>query len=70
MSQDAVPTIETPCIGVCTLDGESDICLGCLRSVAEIARWRRMTPLERTAVMADLPRRRALLRPEAPEPSP
>ena len=31
--------IISPCIGVCELDEESDICVGCLRSVDEIANW-------------------------------
>jgi len=28
----------TPCVGRCDLD-ENDICMGCYRSVAEIAGW-------------------------------
>ena len=31
--------IISPCIGVCELDVESNICVGCLRSVDEIANW-------------------------------
>jgi uncharacterized protein len=32
--------IASPCIGVCTLDQQTKLCLGCLRSDAEIAAWR------------------------------
>ena len=31
--------IISPCIGVCKLDKESKICVGCLRSADEIANW-------------------------------
>jgi predicted Fe-S protein YdhL (DUF1289 family) len=29
----------SPCIGVCELDLESDLCVGCLRTSQEIAVW-------------------------------
>ena len=29
----------SPCIGVCELDLESDLCVGCLRTSQEIAIW-------------------------------
>ena len=32
--------IASPCIGVCTLDPQTEFCRGCLRSGAEIAAWR------------------------------
>jgi predicted Fe-S protein YdhL (DUF1289 family) len=31
--------IISPCIGVCTLDIDSNICVGCLRTADEIANW-------------------------------
>ncbi|MDC3273603.1 DUF1289 domain-containing protein [Alphaproteobacteria bacterium] len=31
--------IISPCIGVCKLDINSNICLGCLRNAEEIANW-------------------------------
>jgi len=31
--------IISPCIGVCKLDIDSNICVGCLRTVDEIANW-------------------------------
>lgn len=36
MSKEAVPS---PCILVCTLDPRTDICLGCGRTLDEIAEW-------------------------------
>jgi predicted Fe-S protein YdhL (DUF1289 family) len=32
--------IAPPCIGVCTLDPRTRLCIGCLRSADEIAAWR------------------------------
>jgi hypothetical protein len=51
--------IESPCIKICTLDARSGLCLGCGRTVDEIARWTAMSADERARVMADLPARLA-----------
>lgn len=32
--------IASPCIGVCEVDPRSGLCLGCLRTLGEIAAWR------------------------------
>jgi predicted Fe-S protein YdhL (DUF1289 family) len=32
--------IASPCIGICTLDPQTELCLGCLRTGSEIAAWR------------------------------
>jgi len=45
---------ETPCIAVCVIDSKSSLCLGCGRTLPEIARWHRMDRAERRAVMAEL----------------
>lgn len=50
--------IVSPCIMVCTVDGASGLCLGCLRTLQEIATWSRMTDEARAAVMDDLPGRK------------
>ena len=51
MSQD------TPCTAVCMIDPRTNLCLGCGRTLPEIARWHRMDSAERLAVMATLPQR-------------
>ncbi|MFM8821674.1 MAG: DUF1289 domain-containing protein [Phenylobacterium sp.] len=56
--------IRTPCIRVCVVDGESGLCMGCYRRLNEVAGWSKMTPEARDAVMAELPSRRSLIRPE------
>jgi predicted Fe-S protein YdhL (DUF1289 family) len=58
---------ETPCIAVCIIDPGTSLCLGCGRTLPEIARWHRMDTAERHAVMALLAGRMAdagLARPE------
>jgi len=49
--------IVTPCIKVCAVDGASGLCLGCLRSLQEIAEWSRLTEARRAEIMAELPGR-------------
>lgn len=56
--------IKTPCVKVCVVDGESGLCMGCYRRLSEVAGWSRLTDAEREAIMAELPARRALIRPE------
>jgi predicted Fe-S protein YdhL (DUF1289 family) len=56
--------IATPCIKVCIVDAESSLCLGCYRSLQEIAGWARLSEDERTRVMAELPGRQSRIRPE------
>lgn len=56
-------SIASPCVMVCTVDGASGLCLGCLRTLQEIATWSRMTDEGRAAVMADLPGRKGRIDP-------
>lgn len=57
-------SVATPCIKVCIVDGESGLCLGCFRTLPEIARWGGLSEAERSELMAALPARRARIRPE------
>lgn len=50
--------VASPCVKVCVVDGESGLCLGCFRTLREIAGWGRLSEAERAAVMAELPGRR------------
>jgi predicted Fe-S protein YdhL (DUF1289 family) len=54
--------IETPCVKICTLDAHSGLCLGCGRTIDEIARWSVMSAAERAQVMCELPSRLAASR--------
>jgi hypothetical protein len=61
---EAPPPIATPCVKVCVVDGESGLCLGCLRTLAEVAAWGRLSDAERAQIMAGLAARRSRVRPE------
>ena len=56
--------IATPCIKVCVVDGETGLCMGCYRQLSEVAGWSRLTDPDRARIMAELPDRRARIRPE------
>lgn len=56
--------IETPCRLVCTIDGETGLCMGCYRTLKEVAGWSRLEAEERTRIMAELYSRRSRIRPE------
>lgn len=53
--------METPCVNVCNLNQSTGQCDGCGRTIAEIASWARLSPEERRRIMAELPRRKALI---------
>ena len=54
----------SPCVQVCTVDGKSGLCLGCFRTLAEIAHWSKLTSDERDDLMRALPGRRSRIAPE------
>lgn len=56
--------IATPCVQVCVVDGASGLCLGCHRTLAEVAGWSRLADAERAAIMAELPARAARIAPD------
>ena len=49
--------IKTPCVKVCVVDGQTNNCLGCGRTLGEIAQWARFSDAERDTVLALLPAR-------------
>lgn len=50
--------IASPCIRICVVDGASGLCVGCLRTLGEIAGWAGFTDAERAEIMNALPARR------------
>ena len=55
--------VESPCVKVCVVDPRTGLCLGCHRTVEEIAGWSAMTREARRAVMAELPKREKRAKP-------
>jgi uncharacterized protein len=53
--------MKTPCIKVCQMDPVRGVCIGCCRTLDEIARWGSMPPEEQESVMTELPGRRRKL---------
>jgi hypothetical protein len=53
--------MKSPCINVCTMDPARGVCLGCCRTLEEIAAWGSMSDAEQARVLAQLAERRARL---------
>jgi predicted Fe-S protein YdhL (DUF1289 family) len=49
--------VDSPCIKVCVIHPEERLCIGCFRTIDEIATWSRLPAAQRSAIMADLPTR-------------
>ncbi len=49
--------IDSPCVKVCVIHPATGLCLGCARTLDEIAAWSRLAPAQRRAIMAELPAR-------------
>jgi predicted Fe-S protein YdhL (DUF1289 family) len=49
--------LSSPCIRVCVVDGPTGLCLGCGRTLPEIAQWGRLSEDQRRAIMATLAER-------------
>ena len=50
--------VASPCISVCEMDAASGYCIGCLRTIDEIAAWSVLDAEAKRAVLAALPSRR------------
>ena len=48
---------DSPCQTVCLISPETRLCLGCRRTPEEISGWAKMTPVERAAILVELPNR-------------
>ena len=57
--------VRSPCTGVCSIDAASGWCIGCGRTLDEIARWGATDDADRDRVMAQLAERLAALRPKS-----
>jgi predicted Fe-S protein YdhL (DUF1289 family) len=50
--------VPSPCIEVCRMSRDSGYCVGCLRSIGEIAGWSQYSDSQKRAVLARLPARK------------
>jgi hypothetical protein len=53
---------QSPCVRICVMHPTEGLCLGCLRTLREIAAWSQMSADDRRAVLAELPARAPRLR--------
>jgi len=56
---DVPAAMPSPCISICQMDPQADVCLGCYRTRQEIASWSSMNAEEQHALLAILNERRA-----------
>ena len=50
----------SPCISVCRIDDASGLCIGCLRTLDEIAAWSMLDDAGKRAVWQTIAKRRAV----------
>jgi predicted Fe-S protein YdhL (DUF1289 family) len=51
--------VESPCVGVCRMDPQADVCAGCFRTREEIASWSSMTSEQKSKLNEILAQRLA-----------
>ncbi len=51
--------IQSPCIDICTIDPRTQLCMGCGRTLDEVAAWSTIGEARRAQVMQALPARMA-----------
>jgi predicted Fe-S protein YdhL (DUF1289 family) len=70
MTDDSDTPVPSPCRRRCELHPIERRCLGCLRTIDEIAGWARFGEAERRAIVAAVAARRAALGDAEPSPPP
>jgi hypothetical protein len=56
--------MQSPCVKTCVLDPGSGLCSGCGRTLDEIAAWSGLSDEERRRILAELPERMKMLKPD------
>ena len=49
-----VNLVKSPCINLCAVSGITKVCIGCGRTLKQIAEWSRYSDEERERIMAGL----------------
>jgi len=58
MDKQASGEVPSPCVNVCQMHPENNYCVGCLRTIDEIANWLDMRNKEKVEVLAKIEQRR------------
>lgn len=56
--------VPSPCVNICDLDNSGEYCLGCGRSLDEIAAWSTANDEERGVILRKLPERLSRFNPK------
>jgi predicted Fe-S protein YdhL (DUF1289 family) len=51
-------SVPSPCNSICTIDAKLGVCIGCYRTLDEIASWMRLSDDRKREVVRSLPARR------------
>ena len=54
--------LDSPCVNICIVHPQANICTGCFRSIDEISSWSNMSESERKRIIKELPNRSSKLR--------
>ena len=54
--------VESPCVNICIVHPQANICTGCFRTIDEISSWSNMSETERKGIIRELPNRSSKLR--------
>lgn len=68
MTQELDDEVASPCVGVCRV--ERDLCVGCGRTLPEIAGWRQSNAAKKRAVVLAARNRLAIIEPQFLNPEP
>ena len=53
---------QSPCVNICVMHPKEGLCVGCLRTLNEIASWGQMPRAARQTILDDLPNREPRIR--------
>jgi predicted Fe-S protein YdhL (DUF1289 family) len=53
-----VRRVMSPCKGICIMDAKSNLCIGCKRTIHEVARWPMIEDAERQQIIDSLKARK------------
>ena len=54
--------VDSPCVNICIMHPQANICTGCFRTIDEISSWSNMSESERKRIIKELPNRSSKLR--------
>ena len=54
--------VDSPCVNICIIHPQANICTGCFRTIDEISSWSNMSESERKGIVKELPNRSSKLR--------